>query len=184
MTLLYRHEAENAERSVVLRIIIKDKHVYEINDNVKQLQQMVNYEDDERDKLKVSDKYRIIEKTADIKEVYCVDLQEILESVKINSEVKELKYLVIITPASLSEILVKIIESGYTQKYSTAHSYTGLVYLQKHLIFQLRLATITRCTANQSYLKTLKNTKRTTIRTNIYINQLLKRSILANIITQ
>ena len=44
MSLLYKYEpALNETRgTTVLRVIVKDKHIYEINDNVKQLQQMVN----------------------------------------------------------------------------------------------------------------------------------------------
>jgi hypothetical protein len=117
MSLLYKHEPSTTDGGLtVLRIIIKDKHVYEINDNIKQLQQKINYEDDERDKLTVGDKYRIIERQTDVLEVFCHEIDEIFETIKANAEVEDLKQLVIITSSDITKILLQIISSGYTPK--------------------------------------------------------------------
>jgi hypothetical protein len=121
MELLYKKEptTTNDNDDMVMRVIVKDNHIYEINDKLKQLQQQVNNEDDERKLLKVSDKYNVNDKdknVEELKEVYCIDIDNIFETIKINIDVEGLKQLIIITPFDLSKILVKLIEYQYTPK--------------------------------------------------------------------
>ena len=157
MQLLFKHQGTNIVQPTTLRIIVKGQHVYEINENVKQLEQMVNNEDDERSSLVVSDKYQVIEKdeTKELIEVYCDDIEEIFNAIKQNTEqmkpveiiapipadmkktkkTEALKLIRIITPANMNEILMKIIESGYTPNVNfNTFLYKINIFVEKQLI--------------------------------------------------
>lgn len=116
MKLLFKYEAEDKKNNSSLRIIVKDKHVYELNDNLKHLEQIVNLDDDERNTIKISDKYNISDKPVDIKEVFCNDMDEIFQTIKSNVVIEELKQLKIITSVDMQIILLKVIDTGYTPK--------------------------------------------------------------------
>jgi hypothetical protein len=48
MKLLFKHEATEQNGKLVLRIMARGSNIYILNDNLKQLERQVNYEDDER----------------------------------------------------------------------------------------------------------------------------------------
>lgn len=137
MKLLFKHISPNQNTSTSLRIIIKGKHVYEINDKVRELQQMPDNEDDERHTLVVGDKYRVIEKkeSEETKEVYCIDIDDIFKTIKESAKIETLSKLCIITPENMNTLLIKIIESGYTPKVSFhCFLYRINIYSEKLLI--------------------------------------------------
>ena len=91
-----------------------DKHVYEMNDNVKSLQQRVNYDDDERKTLVVSNKYSILEKKGESVEVFCFLPEEVHEAIKIHSQNEDVVQLKIIVTSDIKTILFALMDAGYT----------------------------------------------------------------------
>lgn len=117
MNLIYKHQAQDKD-NVSIRVMMVDDHIYELNDNLNSLEQKVNKEDDERDSIKVSNKYQILkpieqEKT---KELFIETEQEIIKQIVENSKIETLDQLKIITPISLTTILFKLVEGGYIPK--------------------------------------------------------------------
>ena len=161
MKLLFKYIAPNQKDPLSLRIIIKGSHVYEINDNIKGLQQMPDDEDDERKALSVGDKYKVIEKkiSEELNEVFCADIDEIFTTITENAKIETLSKLCIITPEDMSKVLIKIVESGYTPKVSFNS------FLYRINIFSAKLSiSIEACDNNPMYGQLVKfdNTKNTT----------------------
>ena len=59
MNLIFKHQAQDKD-NVSIRVMMVDDHLYELNDNLKSLSQKVDNADDERQNLKVSNKYQIL----------------------------------------------------------------------------------------------------------------------------
>lgn len=123
MNLIKTHEA-TADHKTVLRLILYDNHVFELNDNLKSLEQKVNYEDDERKDLTVSDKYNIMKPVENVIEVFCQDFEAIFKTIKENANAEESIQLKIITCYDINNLLFKLLESGYIPKVSfSTHLY-------------------------------------------------------------
>lgn len=117
MKLIHKHTAiEDNKNKIVLRIMYNCEHVYELNDNLKSLEQKINYEDDERSKLTVSNKYNIMKPLEEVKEVFCQDFESIFNTIKSNTNVEEITQLKIITCFDINDILFKLVEAGYIPK--------------------------------------------------------------------
>ncbi len=131
MKLIYKHEADDDDRCV-LRIMYKDQHVYELNDNLKSLEQKVNYDDDERDSLIVSSKYNILEKNSEAKEVFCDDMDSILNEIKETSKNEKINQLKIISSFDITKILFNLLSDGYTPKVGfSTHLYRISLLIDK-----------------------------------------------------
>lgn len=136
---IYKHEPIDKTNSMSLRVILHNKHLYTINDNVKSLQQLTNeidYSDDQKSSMVVSNKYKIIknddkvvkevQKDENDKEVivelpkyeeyFCVDYSEILSKIKYVSTQKHLQIVKLIVSLNLDNVLVEFVKSGYTPK--------------------------------------------------------------------
>jgi hypothetical protein len=114
------HKARDEDHEIAMRILLKDGHVYLLNKDVKSLQQKVNYDDDERSEITVNDKYNIMktEMCDDIKEVFCNDEKEIFdEIIKTTKEKEKTRMLKIITSCNMNELLITILNAGYTPKF-------------------------------------------------------------------
>ena len=111
--LLYKKESKVKERCV-LRVIAKDGHIYQMNDNLKSLEQIaVDYEDDERDEIFVSDKYNFLTfYDPEVVNVVCNTDDEILNKIKdfLKSENKSLH---IITALDVKKMLMNFIRNRY-----------------------------------------------------------------------
>lgn len=113
--LLIKHQAEDEKDSVSLRILLKDGHVYQLNNDLKSLQQLTNVS--EFSEFAVNDKCYIIDfdkQKQDIKFVHSIEdiLKEIVRiSLIEKSEVDQYK---LITSLSLTEILLQLLKSKYT----------------------------------------------------------------------
>ncbi len=117
MNLIYKHQAQDKD-NVSIRVMMVDDHIYELNDNLKSLAQKVNNEDDERETLKVSNKYQILKPVEEekINELFIETEEEIIKQIVENSKIETLEQLKIITPVSLTTILFKLVEGGYIPK--------------------------------------------------------------------
>lgn len=128
MNLIYSHEPTDLTHSLILKVMYKDKHVYELNDNLKSLEQKVNMEDDERKQLTVSDKYNILgedkkeEKDDNIREkdIYCDNFDYLFTEIKSGCTDENLEKLKIIYADDLIPVLFKFIETGYSPKVAFA----------------------------------------------------------------
>jgi len=124
MKLLFKHDAEEQRAKLVLRVMVCGSHIYILNDNLKKLEQQINYEDDERCKIKVGSKYNIIKDPYENNEFFCVDINEILNTIKDQialseeAEKKETQYIKIITCEIMDVVLDDIIKSGYIPRVS------------------------------------------------------------------
>ena len=121
LNLLYKYEPEvKSSKYQTLRLIAKDNHLFEINDNVKSLQQIVVYNEEEVreiNSLEVSGKYRISKdddaNTEDEFKIHKIkNLEDITEIIKqyINKEKKQVKIKLLTNDTSL--ILFDMMEKG------------------------------------------------------------------------
>jgi len=119
MRLIYKYEPEvkSNNRYSVLRIIIKDDHIFELNKNLKSLEQTVDVSDDVRPDLNVNDKYNIMSfDDKDVKVHFIDNVEEILNCVKLYKDEKESIRLKLITNNIIQDIVLDLIEKGYTPK--------------------------------------------------------------------
>ena len=113
--LLVSHVAEDSKDSVSLRILLKDGHVYQLNNDLKSLQQLSNVS--EFNEIIVNDKYNLMDfekQKADVKFFYSMEelLQEIVNiSLIEKSDIPNIK---LITSISLTEVLLELLKSKYT----------------------------------------------------------------------
>lgn len=117
MKLIFKHQATDKD-NVSIRVMMVDDHIYELNDNLKSLAQQVNNEDDERQNIKVSNKYQILNTIEEEKqkEFFIDTEEEIIKNIIECSKIETLEQLKIITPLSLTTILFKLVEGGYIPK--------------------------------------------------------------------
>lgn len=127
MELLFERKSECRDVSSI-RVMVKDRHMYLLNDNLKELekQQTIDYTDDERSLLNVSNQYHILYKETDIGEVdkqsiiYCKTSKDITTAIKesVKNNDKKLK---VITSTDMSELLLEYLKAEYTPfiRYST-----------------------------------------------------------------
>lgn len=121
MELIYHHESKSKGRKVDLRVMIKDGHMYELNANLDSLAQKnsINYDDDERRTLTVSNKYNILYNSKSFDEVrektikFCETENDILNTIKKIGKTK-LKNLKIITPTKMTDLLFTLMKAQYT----------------------------------------------------------------------
>lgn len=107
-----------------LRVMCKDNHVYQFNDNLKSLEQKVDYSDDERSSIIVTNKYNVMKPIEEKLEIFCTSMKDILKAIKLSSQVETLKLLQIITNCDINNILFDSIDGGYTPKvYFDTHLY-------------------------------------------------------------
>jgi hypothetical protein len=115
--LIFEHKpTSNNTNRCVLRIMYKDKHVYELNDNLKSLEQKIDYSDDERDTIIVSNKYNIMKAIEEKLELFTDSYNGIVNAIKKHSLDENLKQLQIMTSCDINNILFDLIDSGYTPK--------------------------------------------------------------------
>ena len=118
MKLIFKYEPEiKNNRYAVLRIIIKDDHIYELNKNLKSLEQMVDVSDDVRPELHVNDKYNIMDFSEDEIKIHFIDnVDDILNTVKLYKDEKDKIRLKLITNTVIQDIVLQLINKGYTPK--------------------------------------------------------------------
>lgn len=136
MNLLCKHLPNPKNNNpLVMRVMVKDKHLYELNENIKQLQQIVNTEDDERQNLIVSNKYYISESKSEVAEFFADSEEEILEIIKTESPKEEVKEMIIIFSdfrKNLSDVLFGLVKGGYIPKVQFNNTlYKLSLYLNK-----------------------------------------------------
>jgi len=145
LNLLYKYEPEvKSSKYQTLRLIAKDNHLFEINDNVKSLQQIIVYNEEEVreiDSLEVSSKYSISKDDDDNQEdeykIHKINkLEDITEIIKqyINKEKKQVKIKLLTNDTST--ILFDMMEKG---GFTPSIYYNSDVY---KLSFQLDYFTI------------------------------------------
>jgi len=115
MQLLYRKSPdEKCKSPLVLKIMIKDEHVYQLNENLRSLDQLINYEDDERNTLKPSNKFYIKDEKQEViikKEVYLKETDDLFSCIK--DELKsnnKLDKLIIVSEQNLTELFFENIK--------------------------------------------------------------------------
>ena len=106
MELIYEHKATAKSDNCALRVMIKDKHVYQLNNNLKSLQQKVNYDDDERRDIKPSDKYRVLTKPQE--DIMCETKEQIHKVIAECKATKEVRNVKIVTCFELSELNIDL----------------------------------------------------------------------------
>jgi hypothetical protein len=120
MELLVKHEPEDSKDVNVLKLLVVNNHLYEMNDNLDSLRGYEGHKVDTKDKplIKVSDKYKIIEKrpTEEVKELFCNDYKTMLKKIKKYSEKENIKAIKIMTSLTLSDVLVDLVNNGYIPK--------------------------------------------------------------------
>ena len=118
MSLLYKF-IPNGVSNGTLRILVSGNHIYELNDNLKKLEQMAET-DDERLQLSVSDKYYIHEEEEVIDEItlfYEYDNSDHLNGLfKIIKDSVSLKHkkIKVITSNNMNNLLYNLRNMGYT----------------------------------------------------------------------
>jgi hypothetical protein len=144
--LIYRYEPEllNKNNYQALRVIAKDEHLYEINENVKSLQQTVERDEEEIDNLYVNDKFYINTETEEVvnEKLHSIknnDIEEITKYVKLyatEDKKKEKINLRLITHYNndLSTMLIEMFSNGYTPNVYF-RSYVYRITLQFDNIF-------------------------------------------------
>ena len=131
--LILSHEPKNkqngSDRYKILKMIAHGEHLYEMNDNLKKLEQTTTTQIDEI--IKVSNKYQI-KKNVDsetIIEYFSNTPQEILQVITANLKTENIKIINIITSVVLDDILFQLLESNYIPRVS--HN--------EHFIYKLTL---------------------------------------------
>jgi len=144
MQLLYKSVPET-NNPIILKVMMKDNHIYQLNDNLKSLEQRVNYEDDERDSLKVNNKYHIKdtkpkteEEIIKNKEIFIESQEDIIinitKEMKLNDKLESLK---IITMCDLTSLLFEILSSGYTPNISYSNRLNKITLLIKKTVINI-----------------------------------------------
>lgn len=144
MNCILSHQAIDAKHSVSLRVMIKNNHLYQLNNDLKKLQSKANYEDDERRDIKVSDKYFIKEdKKEDKKEeeleslrLFSDTLEDIFEKIIKYSKLNTFSSLRIITNVNMNNVLIHCINNNYDPKvYFNTFLFKILIYINDTPIF-------------------------------------------------
>ena len=120
MNLIFKFEPENPANTksyTVLRVMCKDSHIYELNNDIKTLQQKVSMENHD---ICVGDKYTINNfDDSDEYNIHMIDnMADIVELIKTydQADKKKLIKLKLITNADISELLIEIFSNGYIPK--------------------------------------------------------------------
>ena len=127
MNLLLHHDNERKQDTIILRIIVNGNHIYEMNSNLKSLQELEkNRKIDYSDKLeiKVSNKFTIIEDTEEKKNKRKTSfvktsnniMNKMMKKIKKHSENDKYDMIKIVTNHELNDLVIDIYESGYIPK--------------------------------------------------------------------
>jgi hypothetical protein len=120
MNLLCDHQPKDKKNSIVLRLMVRGKHLYELNNNIDSLKGKESAQVDISDKpiIKVSDKYRIIEnkKADELKEMFLHTYDKMISKIKKHSQNKTIKIIKIITSVHLENVLIDLMKCGYVPK--------------------------------------------------------------------
>lgn len=140
MNCLLSHKAQDEKKAVSCRVMIKNNHLYQLNNNLKQLQQKPDYEDDERQDIKVSNKYHIVEQVKDkeikTKEIFCKTMKEIFDNIISISKEKDIQCIRIITNENLNKVLLYCIKNNYEPKvYFNTFLFKLLLYVENKTVY-------------------------------------------------
>lgn len=117
MNLEFSHISNPKNKDLsTMRVLVKDGHLYELNDNINKLKQITNGSDDEKQEIIVNNKYNIMTFKNEMKEFFAETETEIIRILKEEVPKEEVKEIKIICQVSLKEILFKLVEGGYTPK--------------------------------------------------------------------
>ena len=123
----------------------RGKHIYLLNENLKELEQKVNYSDDERNRIQVNDKYYIScnnnnNNNNNNNLYFCYDTTEVLntiqEQITLKKDETEKQLLTIIYAGDMNQMLEEFIKSGYVPKIAfSSFVYKISITLNNFLIF-------------------------------------------------
>lgn len=126
MNLIFHHENTNKDKTILLRVMVKGNHIYELNNNNKSLSKIESVKIDTSDKvdIKISNKFHIIdfneEKQAKTKVKFLKTCDNFLNKLmlKMQQYTAEKKYDVItfVTEICLGDLVIDVVESGYVPK--------------------------------------------------------------------
>lgn len=147
MNCILSHQAIDAKHSSSIRVMIKNNHLYQLNSNLKSLQNKPNYEDDERQEIKVSNKYYIKEeKKQEINEtkdepleslrIFSDNLKDIFDKIVQYSKLDTFSSLRIITNENMNNILLHCVSCSYEPKvYFNTFLFKILIYVNDKPIY-------------------------------------------------
>lgn len=147
MKLLYRHEPADSSNFSVLKIMVHGSHVYELNDNIKTLDQ-TDPEQDEKKALYVSDKYKIQEPSQQQKTYFLDNEKDLFEKMKHHCKEKDVDTVKFVSNIEMNIILIELVNAGY---HPSASFHTFLYRLSVKL--ENILFTIEWCDCNSTYGK-------------------------------
>jgi hypothetical protein len=120
MNILVKHESVDKGKPIVLKLMMRGKHLYELNDNLSSLTGKETQNVDVSDKpiIKASNKYKIIEKQPEeeTKILFSNTYEHMIKQIKKYTKRKTIKFVKLITSLNLNDVLIDLIKSGYTPK--------------------------------------------------------------------
>ena len=134
LNLLFKYEPEKEKKNKncysALRVIVKDNHMYEMNNNVKSLEQVVHKEDDETDEIKVS-KYFSVFKSDEEENVIVHMIKDIDDMTNLilkytNKQKKQVKLKLITN--KIDKLLIDAMKAGYSPKVNFHSDIYRLVF--------------------------------------------------------
>ena len=183
-SIIYKHEPAACayNHAVVLRIILHNKHVYEMNDNIKSLQQ-INYDDDDRKNLKTSNKYFIRDNLNDSVDVFCYEIEEIYNSIKINALNDNIIQLKIIVAIDMKTVLFSLMDIGYSSpKISISGTTLSKISIKLNkLLISITPASNNDCEGQLVRLYSLEEYNAYTNAYNKFYKSILKKEYLSDI---
>jgi len=183
MKLIYKYEPENkSKRYAVLRIVVKDNHVFELNRNLKSLEQTVDVSDDVRPELYVNDIYHISDFNEDELKVHLIEnVDDILNCIKSYPDEKEKVGLKLITNNMISDIVIQLIEKGYTPKpYFNNNNIYKVNIEVGHIFISLENADNTCNTETQLFVDSVEEYKQYHKVNNKFYSQIIKPEFLSS----
>jgi hypothetical protein len=113
----YRPDLKNKNCDAVLKIMVHDDHVYELNNNLHSLAQTKPEDLEDIKDLQVSNKYNIIEYNEDKINIHLINnIEDIKDKILLFKDTKEDIKLKLICNKPLDDIVMDVYKSGYTPK--------------------------------------------------------------------
>lgn len=116
LNLIHKHISNPKNKNLsTMRVMIKDNHLYELNDKIDSLKHTTQ-KVDEKQELIIGNKYNILNFNNELKEYFVETEQEIIDLLKNEVPKEEVKNMKILCKTSLKNLLFKLVDGGYTPK--------------------------------------------------------------------
>lgn len=135
LNLIHKHISNPKNKNLsTMRVMIKDSHLYELNDKIESLKHTTQ-KVDEKQELIIGNKYNIMNFNNELTEYFVETEKDIIKLLKDEVPKKEIKDMKILCQCNLKHLLFQLVEGGYTPKvnFDTA-LYSLSLYLNNKVI--------------------------------------------------